>query len=133
MVLQTQALCLITTHMHHHKRTPKDATGPIFAILITQQVGFICHGRSSRGICFRAILRSLQEPTALRRSHGSPWPDRLGCNKGRARQDAGQNQSPISGIIWLPLIKTCNDLIFLIGFHSDLELRISQNFKNNRK
>jgi hypothetical protein len=31
------------------------------------------------------------------------------------------------------LIKTCNDLIFLIGFHSDLELRISQNFKNNRK
>ena len=60
---------------------------------------FIRHGWSSgRDGCW-TILRSLQEPTALRRGHGSSWPGRLGCNKRRARQDAGQNQSAISRIM----------------------------------
>jgi hypothetical protein len=97
-------------------RTTTGCNKTHFRNLYNSASRFVYHGRSSRGICCGAILRSFQEPTALRRGHRSPWPGRLGCNKGRARQDAGQNQSPISRI----MIRVAVDSdIFFFSISSD--------------
>ena len=56
----------------------------------------IYHGWSCRKVRCREILRPIRESTTLWRSYRYPWPDSLGCDQRRARQDVSSDQPPVS-------------------------------------